>query len=226
MRFNLPPSPKGVLWEVLGKLNCDYVTSFCISIKFPLRRTLQLYQHYSTKKLNSPFRELEGYYMDLLTPSFGLLIWTLLAFAIVFFILKKFAWPAIVKGLKDREQSIADALSTAEKVKAEMSQMKSEHEALLAMAREERAQMLKEARETKEKIINESKDAAKVEGSKIMAETRAAIEAQKMAAITDVKNEVGKMVIEVSEKILRRELENKKAQEAYIKELVNEVKLN
>ena len=59
-----------------------------------------------------------------------------------------------------------------------------------------------------------------------MAETRAAIEAQKMAAITDVKNEVGKMVIEVSEKILRRELENKKAQEAYIKELVNEVKLN
>lgn len=164
--------------------------------------------------------------MDLLTPSFGLLIWTLLAFAIVFFILKKFAWPAIVKGLKDREQSIADALSTAEKVKAEMSQMKSEHEALLAMAREERAQMLKEARETKEKIINESKDAAKVEGSKIMAETRAAIEAQKMAAITDVKNEVGKMVIEVSEKILRRELENKKAQEAYIKELVNEVKLN
>ena len=164
--------------------------------------------------------------MDLLTPSFGLLIWTLLAFAIVFFILRKFAWPAIVKGLKDREQSIADALSTAEKVKAEMSQMKSEHEALLAMAREERAQMLKEARETKEKIINESKDAAKVEGSKIMAETRAAIEAQKMAAITDVKNEVGKMVIEVSEKILRRELENKKAQEAYIKELVNEVKLN
>jgi F-type H+-transporting ATPase subunit b len=164
--------------------------------------------------------------MDLLTPSFGLLIWTLLAFGIVFFILKKFAWPAIVKGLNDREQSIADALSTAERVKAEMAQMKSEHEALLAQAREERALMLKEARETKEKIINESKDAAKVEASKIIVEARAAIEAQKMAAITDVKNQVGKMVIEVSEKILRRELGNKAEQEAHIKGLVSDVKLN
>ncbi len=164
--------------------------------------------------------------MDLLTPSFGLIIWTLLAFLIVFFILKKFAWPAITKGLKDREQSIADALSTAERVKAEMAEMKSEHEALLAQAREERAQILKEARETKEKIINESKDAAKFEASKIVAEAQAAIEAQKMAAVTDVKNQIGKMVIEVSEKILRRELNNKADQEAHIKGLVDEVKLN
>ena len=164
--------------------------------------------------------------MDLLTPSFGLLIWTLLAFGVVFFILKKFAWPAIVKGLKEREQGIADALSTAEKVKAEMTQMKSEHEALLAQAREERAIILKEARETKEKIINESKEAAKTEATKIVVEAQAAIEAQKMAAITDVKNQVGKMVIEVSEKILRRELGNKDAQEAHIKGLVEEVKLN
>lgn len=164
--------------------------------------------------------------MNLLTPAFGLLIWTLLAFLIVFFILKKYAWPAIVKGLKDREQSIADALATAEKVKAEMAQMKSEHEALLAQAREERAQILKEARETKDKIISESKELAKTEASKIIAEAQAAIEAQKMAAIIDVKNQVGKMVIEVSEKILRRELRNKEEQEAHIKGLVNEVKLN
>src|SRR6186713_3592270 len=164
--------------------------------------------------------------MDLLTPSFGLIIWTLLAFLIVFFILKKYAWPAITKGLKERETSIADSLSTAERIKAEMAQMKSEHEALLVQAREERAQMLKEARETKEKIINESKETAKVEGSKIISEALAAIEAQKMGAITDVKNQVGKMVIEVSEKILRRELGNKTDQEAHIKGLVNEVKLN
>jgi F-type H+-transporting ATPase subunit b len=164
--------------------------------------------------------------MDLLTPSFGLLIWTLLAFGVVFFILKKYAWPAIVKGLKEREQGIADALSTAERVKAEMAQMKSEHEALLAQAREERAQILKEARETKEKIINESKDTAKNEASKIVSEAMAAIEAQKMAALIDVKNQVGKMVVEVSEQILRRELKDKKEQEAHIKGLVNEVKLN
>ena len=162
----------------------------------------------------------------LLKPEFGLLMWTLVSFLIVFFILKKYAWPAIVKGLKDREHSIADALSTAERVKAEMAQMKSEHEALLAQAREERGQILKEARETKEKIINDSKETAKTEASKIISEAMAAIEAQKMAAITDVKNQVGKMVIEVSEKILRRELGNKADQEAHIKGLVEEVKLN
>ena len=164
--------------------------------------------------------------MDLLTPSFGLIVWTLLAFLVVFYILSKYAWPAITKGLKEREQGIADALSTAERVKAEMAQMKSEHEALLAQAREERAQILKEARETKDKIINESKEAAKTEASKIMAEAAAAIEAQKMAAVTDVKNQIGKMVVEVSEKILKRELGNKEAQEQHIKGLVNEVKLN
>jgi F-type H+-transporting ATPase subunit b len=164
--------------------------------------------------------------MKLLLPEFGLLIWTLLAFLVVFYILGKFAWPAIVKGLKEREQGITDSLATAEKVKAEMAQLKSENEALLAQAREERAQMLKEARDIKEKIINEAKDQAKTEATKIIVNAQAAIEQQKMAAITDVKNQVGNLVIEISEKILRRELSNKTEQENYIKQLANEVKLN
>src|SRR5687768_16682965 len=121
--------------------------------------------------------------MELLTPEFGLLIWTLLAFLIVFFILKKFAWPAIINGLKQREHGIADSLATAERTRAEMAQLKSEHEELLAKAREERGQMLKEARETKERIISEAKEQAKVEASKIMMEAQAAIESQKMAAL-------------------------------------------
>ncbi|MBS1669681.1 MAG: F0F1 ATP synthase subunit B [Bacteroidetes bacterium] len=164
--------------------------------------------------------------MKLLLPEFGLLIWTLVAFLIVFFILAKFAWPAIVNGLKEREQGIADSLATAEKVKAEMAQLKSENEALLAQAREERAQMLKEARDTKDKIINEAKEHAKIEANKIISDAHVAIEQQKMSAITDVKNQVGKLVVEVSEKILRRELGNKAEQENYIKQLANEVKLN
>ncbi|MDX2047078.1 MAG: F0F1 ATP synthase subunit B [Chitinophagaceae bacterium] len=164
--------------------------------------------------------------MQLLTPEFGLLIWTLLAFLIVFFILRKMAWPAIIKGLRDREQSIAGSLATAEKVKAEMAQLKSENEALLAKAREERALMLKEAKDTKDRIINEAKDQAKTEANKIMTDALAAIENQKMAALTDVKNQVGKLVIEVSEKVLRRELGNKTEQEGYIKQLAGEVKLN
>lgn len=164
--------------------------------------------------------------MKLLTPDLGLLFWTLLSFLVVFFVLAKFAWPAIVKGLKEREQSIADSLAAAEKVKAEMTQLQSENEALLAKAREERALLLKEARDTKDRIINEAKEQAKVEANKIIQDAQAAIESQKMAALTEVKNQIGNLVIEVSEKILRRELNDKKAQEAHIQSLAGEVKLN
>jgi F-type H+-transporting ATPase subunit b len=164
--------------------------------------------------------------MKLLTPEFGLLIWTLVAFLVVFLILKAKAWPAIVKGLRDRENSITSSLETAERVKAEMAQLKSENETLLAKAREERAQLLKEAREMKDRIINEAKDQAKIEANKIITDAQTAINSQKMAALTEVKNQVGKLVIEVSEKILRREFDNKDAQEAHIRGMVNDVKLN
>jgi len=164
--------------------------------------------------------------MSLLTPHLGFFIWTLVAFIVVLFLLKKFAWKPILKSLSERETNIANSISAAEKVKAEMAQMKSENEALLARAREERAQLLKEARETKDRIINEAKDLAKVEAAKIIAETQAAINTQKMAAITEVKNQVGKLVIEVSEKVLRKELANTEAQETHIRGLVDEVKLN
>ncbi len=164
--------------------------------------------------------------MELLTPSFGLIFWTLLAFIIVFFILKKYAWKPILNSLDQREKGIADSLETAQRVREEMAQLKNENEELLARAREERGVMLKEARETKEKIINEAKEQAKLEANKIISEAQQAITVQKMAALTEVKNEVGKLVIEISEKVLRKELSNKEAQEAHIAGLVNEVKLN
>ena len=164
--------------------------------------------------------------MQLLTPDLGLLIWTLLAFLIVFFLLKKFAWPAIIKGLNDREANIAGSIATAEKIKLEMAQLKNDNEALLLQAREERATLLKEAKETKDKIINEAKDQAKEAAAKIVADAQASINNQKMAAITELKNQVGNLVIEVSEKILRRELSNKADQENYIKQLSEEIKLN
>ncbi len=164
--------------------------------------------------------------MELLTPSFGLIFWTLLAFIIVFIILKKFAWKPILESLNLREKGIADSLETADRVKREMTQLKSENEDLLAKAREERGAMLKDARDTKERIINEAKEQAKVEANKIISEAQQAIQAQKMAAITDVKNQLGKLVVEVTEKVLRKELSNKEAQEQHIKGLVDEVKLN
>jgi F-type H+-transporting ATPase subunit b len=164
--------------------------------------------------------------MQLLTPDLGLLVWTLLAFLVVFFILKKFAWPAIIKGLNDRETNIANSIATAEKVKLEMAQLKNENEALLAQAREERAVMLREAKETKDKIIAQAKDEANEVKAKMIADAQASINNQKMAALIDMKNQVGNLVIEVSEKVLRRELGNKADQETFIKQLANDAKLN
>jgi len=164
--------------------------------------------------------------MNLLTPDLGLFFWNLVAFLIVLIILKKFAWKPILEALKERELGIADAISSAERVKLEMSQLKSENEVLMAKAREERGVILKEAKEFSDKMISEAKDKAKVEYGKIVADAQAAIQQQKNAALIDVKNQVGALVIEVSEKILRRELGNKLEQEKFINQLAEEANLN
>ena len=164
--------------------------------------------------------------MELLLPKLGLFFWNLVAFLVVLFILKKFAWKQILQSLSERETGIAEALESADRVKKEMAQLKNENEALMAKAVEERTLMLKEAREIKDKIVNEAKDQAKSEANKIMLEAQASIHQQKMAAITEVKNQVGNLVLEVSEKVLRRELASKQDQETYIRQLASDIKLN
>ncbi len=162
----------------------------------------------------------------LVLPDIGLVIWTTLAFLILLFLLGKFAWKPIMKAITEREAGISESLALADRVKAEMALMQNETEALMAKAREERAVILKEAKDTKDKIINEAKEQAKVEANKIMVDAQQAINNQKMAALTEVKNAVGKLVVEVSEKVLRRELANKPEQEQYIKTLADAVNLN
>jgi F-type H+-transporting ATPase subunit b len=108
-------------------------------------------------------------------------------------------------------------------VRQEMTELKSENEALLVKAREERAQMLKDAKETKDKIINEAKEQAKVEANKIIVDANNAIMNAKMAALTDVKNQIGNMVVEISEKVIRRELAASADQEAYIRKLADDL---
>jgi F-type H+-transporting ATPase subunit b len=164
--------------------------------------------------------------MDLLTPELGLFVWTLIAFLAVFFILKKFAWKPILQSLNERETGIAASIASAERVRNEMAQMQNESEKMMAQAREERSAMLKEAKETKDRIVNEAKDAAKFEANKIIADAQQQIQQQKMAALTEVKNEIGKLAVEVAEKILRKELAGPDAQSKYAGLLAEEVKLN
>lgn len=164
--------------------------------------------------------------MDLITPNFGLIFWTTVVFTIVLLILKKYAWKPILKGLNDREKSIADALIEAQKARSEMQNLKADNEKLLNEAREERQKILKEAKTTSDGMINEAKDKARIEAGKIVDDARREIEAQKVAAISEVKNQAGKLALEVAEKILQKELENQKAQEDYVNNLVENFKLN
>lgn len=164
--------------------------------------------------------------MDLLTPELGLFIWTLVAFLAVFFILRKFAWKPILQTLSERETGIAESIASAERMKKEMGQMQAENEKLMQQAREERSAMLKEAKELKDRIVNEAKDQAKVEANKIIVEAQQQIQQQKMAALTEVKNEIGNLAVEVAEKVLRKQLATNDAQNDYAKLLAEDIKLN
>jgi F-type H+-transporting ATPase subunit b len=164
--------------------------------------------------------------MELLSPHLGLILWTLLAFIIVLYILGKYAWKPILKSLNDREKNISDSILSAENMRKEMEKMHSENESLLAKAREERSQMMREAKEMRDKMIQDAKEQARSETNKIVADAQSVINQQKMAAIVDLKNQVGNLVLEVSEKVLRRELSNKEEQEKYIQQLAQNIELN
>ena len=162
----------------------------------------------------------------LVLPDIGLVFWNTIAFLVLLIVLGKFAWKPMLKAISDREQGIEDALSKADKMKSDIAAMQNENEALLAKAREERATLIKDAKEASEKMITEAKDKAKSEYERIVADAQVAITQQKNAALTEVKNQVGSLVVDVAEKVLRRELSNKAEQETYIKQIADGVKLN
>ena len=159
-------------------------------------------------------------------PDIGLVFGNTVAFVGLLVVLGKFAWKPMLKAISDREKGIEDSLAKADKMKADLTAMQNENEALLAKAREERAGMIKDAKETADKMVSEAKDKAKQEYERIISDAQLAITQQKNAALTEVKNQVGSLVVEVAEKILRKELSNKAEQESYIKQIAEGVKLN
>ncbi len=158
--------------------------------------------------------------------SSGLFIWQTLVFVILIFLLRKFAWKPILNSVESREEGIKKALEQAEEAKKEMASLKSSNEALLNQAREERDIMLKEARDVKEKMIADAKTTANVEAEKIIAAAKESIYHEKMAAITELKNEVATLSIQIAEKILKEELASADKQKAIIDNVVNDINLN
>ena len=164
--------------------------------------------------------------MDLVTPGIGLIFWTTLFFLILLFVLGKFAWPAILTAIRARNESIKQALDSAERAKKEMAKLQADNEKVLAEAKAERDAMMKEAKQMKEKLIADAKEQAGKEAKKLVANAREAIQAEKKAAINDLKSQVANLSLDIAEKILKTKLEDSKAQKELVSKLINEADLN
>jgi F-type H+-transporting ATPase subunit b len=164
--------------------------------------------------------------MDLITPELGLIFWTGVSFLILLFILGKFAWKPILGAVNDREDSIKNALEEADKARREMQDLKSDNEKILKEARAERDAMLKDAREIKDSMISEAKEEAREQASKLIEQAKASIENEKLAAITDLKNQVADLSINIAEKVVKKELSTKDKQFELVEDMLGDIKLN
>jgi len=164
--------------------------------------------------------------MELVSPGIGLIFWMTLSFLVVLFILKKFAWKPILKAMHERENTIDEALHAADRAREDMKKLKFDNEELLKQAKEERDEILKEARKIKDSIIEESKVKANEEANRIIESAAETIKHEKLAAITDLKNQLATLSIDIAEKLIKEELSTNIKQQDYIRKLVDEVNFN
>jgi F-type H+-transporting ATPase subunit b len=164
--------------------------------------------------------------MGLVLPDFGLLFWMMLTFLVVLFILKKFAWKPILGSLKEREDSIEDALRSADKAREEMVKLQADNEKILAEARLERDNMLKEARDVKQQMIDDAKNQANIEAKKMIESAKQVIENEKVSAIQEMKKTIASMSIQIAEKILKQQLADSKEQQELVDKYLKDLKLN
>ena len=160
---------------------------------------------------------------SLLTPDPGLLFWMLLAFVIVFIILAKFGFPVIKKMVEDRKNYIDESLKKAREANKKLANIQSESELIMRQAREKQAEILKEAMATRDNIIKEARDKADIESKKIIESAKEQIKVEKDLAIRDIRSQIINLSTQVSEKVLRRELDDNNKQLSYIDSLLDEI---
>ena len=157
--------------------------------------------------------------------SLGLFFWQSLIFIGLLFMLRKFAWKPILDAVNDRENSIKDALASAEAARDEMKNLQSDNQRILKEAREEKETLLKEARTTRSELINNAKEEAQEEAQKILSQAQDAIQSEKRAAVKELKEQVGSIAMEIAEKVLQKELENKDRQLELVDQFLQDTKL-
>ena len=160
---------------------------------------------------------------SLLTPDPGLLFWMLLAFVIVFIILAKFGFPVITKMVEDRKNYIDESLKKAREANEKLANIQSESELIMRQAREKQAEILKEAMATRNNIIKEARDKADIESKKIIESAKEQIKVEKDLAIRDIRSQIINLSTQVSEIVLRRELDDNNKQLSYIDSLLDEI---
>ena len=153
----------------------------------------------------------------------GLIIWTTIIFTTLLIVLKKFAWKPILDSVDERSKNIKEALEAAEKAKQEMEMVNSDNERIIAEAKAERDVLLKEAREIKNNIISEAKEKATAEADNIISSAKDQIHNQKMKAITELKNQVAEISIEMTEKILRKELDDSESHKKLFSTILKDI---
>ena len=163
--------------------------------------------------------------MDLITPDVGLLFWTLVSFIILYLILRKFAWGPILAAVKEREESIKEALDAADNAKKEMENLKADNEKILNEAKTERETMLKEAREMKSKLISDAENEAKAKAKTMVEAAKTAIQNEKNSAMNELKNTVVDLSVGIAEKLISEELAGKDKQLKMIEEILDDSKL-
>ncbi|MDP4742720.1 MAG: F0F1 ATP synthase subunit B [Schleiferiaceae bacterium] len=164
--------------------------------------------------------------MDLVTPGLGLIVWTTIVFLILVFLLGKFAWKPILSAVQAREEAIDQALKQAESARAEMGKLQASNEQLLKQAREEREAIVKEGRAMRDAMVAEAKESASVEAAKILESARTQIHQEKMAAVTELKNQVAQLAVDMAEKVLRAELAQPEVAKANIDRDLKDLNLN
>lgn len=162
----------------------------------------------------------------LLSPGIGTFVWMLVSFGILAFILIKFGWPMILKALKKREEAIAASLNEAAKAREEMKHLVAHNEELLRQAKMERDEMLRNARMASDQIVEEARAKATAEANRIVDNARENINYEKLKAMTELKNQMANLSIEIAEKLIRAELSDKPKADALIQKELELMHLN
>lgn len=161
--------------------------------------------------------------MELFKPEFGLVFWMFLAFACLYFILAKWAWPFIIKSMDERATLIDKGVAYAQEAKSKLDNAKRDADALVADARKQQADILRDAAKMKTEIIEQAKAEAAVEAKKVTDAAQLSIEQSRKESEHQLRQDVGAYALEIAEQVIRRNMSDDQAQRDLVKKLLNEV---